>query len=169
MDTVNKSSSSSYVNSHVGASPLYTAYKDSTSSNNGNGFAKEAIKSHLQPQAVSELFFSDFNTGLLHDAIRYVVYSRSDGKYVIGRQSDIDLKVIMRSVFMMHCKHLPYDITGQVRDLNKMVIDESVKRILVEIPMYLYYRTDVISMRKPIDRAVNVSSAGTKTLEVMRI
>lgn len=166
----NTNSISSYVNGHVGTSALYSTYKDSAlATNDGNTFAKEAIKSFLQPEAVSELFFSDFNTGLLHDAIRYVVYKRSKGKYVIGKQSDIDLKVIMRSVFMMHCKHLPFDITGQTKELNQLVIDEAVKRILVEIPMYLYYRTDVITMRKPIDRAVNVSSAGTKTLEVMRI
>ncbi len=156
-----------YINSHVGPSSLYTTYSEHPEQK--DAFAREAIKSHLIPEAVSELFFSAFNINLLHDAVRYMVYKRSGQKYVIERQSEIDMKIIMRSVYMQHCKHLPYDIVGQTKELNGMVIEEAVQRILVEIPMYLYYRSDVINMRQPIDRAANVSSAGTKTLEVMRI
>jgi hypothetical protein len=160
---------STYVNSHVGPSSLYDTYSSELPTDQTDAFAREAVKSHLIPEAVSELFFSAFNIDLMHDAIRYMVYKRSGDKYVIEKQSDIDLKIIMRAMYMTHCKHLPYDIVGQTKELNKMVMDEAVQRILVEIPMYLYYRSDVISMRQPIDRAVNVSSAGTKTLELMRI
>lgn len=149
-------------------SDKYVTFDQSKFEGTADGFAKEALRSHLQKTPLADLYFSEFNTNALHDAIRYTVYLKSQGKHVISRQSDIDLKALMRATFLQHAKHLPYDIVGQVKDMNAMVLEHAVKGILSEIDMYIHYRSDVINNRVPIDRAANVSSAGTKTLELMR-
>lgn len=114
---------------------------------------------------LSDLFFSKININGLHEAIRYQVYINTDNNYVIDRQSDVDLRVIMHSVYLEHSRNLPYDIVGQVRALNKAVLAQTVAKVITEIDMYMTYRKDISSLPTPMQRSLNVSSAGTKTLE----
>lgn len=114
---------------------------------------------------LSDLFFSKININALHEAIRYQVHINTSNNLVIDRQSDIDLRVIMHSVYLEYARELPYDIVGQVRTLNKAVLAQAVARIIREIDMYMTYRKDIASLPTPMQRSLNVSSAGTKTLE----
>ncbi len=152
----------------VGDNRAFAVFDDSASQDRQRDgtdyYATEAIKNQLQPSVVSDLFFSGANIAALHEGLRYSVFRKSDGRHVIGRQSDVDLKIMMRSAFLTHCKHLPYDVLGQVRELNAIVLEEAVRRVMSEVDMYLHYRGDVIQQRQPLERPKNVSSAGTKTL-----
>jgi hypothetical protein len=129
-----------------------------------SSFEKEAIRSNYQASQLSDLYFSPQNVEALHEAIRYQVYIRSGNKHVIDRQSDTDLKVVMRSIFYEYARNLPYDVVGQVRELNTKVIDYCVPKILMEINMYIYYRQDISQNPQPLPRSENTSSAGTKVL-----
>jgi Family of unknown function (DUF5761) len=139
--------------------PLFKQFE-----NQHDSFADEALKGNVAKTELSSVFFSNTNVNALHEAIRYQVYVKSEQRHIIDRQSDIDLKIVMRSVFLQYSKNLPYDIVGQIRELNSIIIDFCVDKILNEINMYLYYKQDIDKVPEPMARSVNTSSAGTKTL-----
>lgn len=115
---------------------------------------------------VSDLFFSSKNVDALQEAIRYQVYVRTDGKHVIGRQSEVDLEIVMRSVYLEYARNLPFDVVGQVRELNAIVLKMTVPKIVREIEMYLVYRKDISTLPVPLERSQNVSRAGTRSLHM---
>lgn len=129
---------------------------------------QEALKGMKTTSDVARVYFSASNVEAVHQAIRYSVYVRSCQKHVIGRQSEDELRIIMRSVYLQNAKDLPYEINAQVRELNTIVINYCVGRILSEIDMYMNYTRDISTLPVPLERSENTSVAGTKTLEVKR-
>lgn len=125
----------------------------------------EALKSVHNKNEVSEVFFSRQNIDYLHDAIRYLVFEKSCKKHVIGKQSETDLLIIMRSVYLQYAEFKPYNIKEQIRDLNTIVLNYCVPKILEEIRLYLYYRKDISQLPIPLERGEFVSSKGNKVLE----
>jgi hypothetical protein len=123
-----------------------------------------------QTTQLSALFFSKVNTDALHEGIRYMVYRHSKCQHVIGRQSDQELRVIMRSVFLEHARNLEFDIVKQVRDLNSRVLEFAVPRILQEISMHLLHQSETLKNPIPLlMRPKNASVAGTKPSEFNRL
>lgn len=120
----------------------------------------------VEDNPVSSLFFSKHNVDVLQDGIRYSVYKRTNDKTVISRQSDIELRVIMRSVYLQYARHLPYRVVDQVKELNTKVLDFAVPRILVELDTYLNYAVDVTQLPVPMRRSENVSIKGEKVLDM---
>ena len=57
-------------------------------------------------------------------------------------QSDLQLQIIMRSIFLQFSKNLNCDYANQIRDLNKKVTDYSVDENSVEISQFLEYRKE---------------------------
>jgi hypothetical protein len=132
--------------------------------NDNSSFEGEALRSNISSNDLTRVYFSSKNIDALQQAIRYQVYVRSGNEHIIDKQSDVDLKIVMRSIYYEYSKNLPYDILGQVRELNGKVIDYCVTNILSEISMYLHYREDTSHNAVPLARSTNVSSAGSKTL-----
>ena len=96
--------------------------------------------------------------------MKNMVSNATEGREVIGRQSDIELKIIMKAIYLEYGKNLNDNILDQVKDLNKKVLDYAVPRILVQIKQYKTYVRDASSVHVPMDRSVNVSNKGSKTL-----
>lgn len=133
---------------------------------NNNSFYVEAVQGHTKPNEVSNLFFSEKNINALQEGIRYRIYNETNGKHIIGRQSDTDLKIIMRSIYLQYSKNLPNNIVEQVRELNKKVLDWSIKEILSNLKQFDMYRKDISTMPVPLERAPLITTKGTKTLEL---
>lgn len=134
----------------------------------GNGksqFSREAIINVHPTTQLNDLFFSDKNIRILQLGIRNMVANLSQGEFQIGNQSEVELQVVMRAIYLSHAKHLPYDVVGQVRELNKQVIDYCVPRIMEEIRMFKYYKKDVSQLPMPMARGEFSSSKGMKVLE----
>lgn len=110
-------------------------------------------------------FFSEANMRILQNAIRYHVWERSGRRHVIGSQSEQELRIVMEAVFVEHAIHHPHRIAEQVETLNRHVVDAVVPKILTEVDMYLKYLDDASKPFTLMDRPLNVSSAGTKSLE----
>ena len=96
--------------------------------------------------------------------MRNMVANATEGKEIIGRQSDIELKIIMKAIYLEYGKNQNDNILEQTKDLNKKVLDFAVPRILTEIRQYKEYVKDASSVHTPMDRSVNVSNKGSKTL-----
>jgi hypothetical protein len=111
---------------------------------------------------VGELFFSDHNLNILHEGVRYSVYTKSNK--TISRQSDFELKIVMRSIYLQYSKNMPYNIVSQVRALNSMVLDFCVDQIISAMGMYKTYTKELTSLPVPLPHSVNVSNKGTRSL-----
>lgn len=131
------------------------------------GFNKEAV-SGLRTNAVSELFFSETNIDALQQGIRYRVYVETNGKFVIGRQSDQELKIVMRSIYLQHVKNSSEDCVEQVRKLNVKVLEWAVPEVLSNVKQFDVYRTDASTMPMPIDHAPLMTTKGSKVLEIKK-
>jgi hypothetical protein len=92
------------------------------------------------------------------------VYVKSNKKYVIDRQSDVTLEVIMRSIYLQHSPNLPNKIKEQIHYLNKLVTDWSVEQIIPEVEQYMGYLSEIEYMPMPIDLPRNISAKGSRSL-----
>ena len=117
---------------------------------------------------VSAIFFSANNVNLLQTGIYNKILNISAGKYNIGRQSDTDLKIIMRSIYFQYGKNTPNNIKEQVLDLNTRVIDWCVPEILSNIKQSDKYIMDISTMPIPLDRSILPTQKGLRTLEMMK-
>ena len=128
-------------------------------------FFVDATRGIHQHNPLNTLFFSAENIEALQQGLRYLVYKHSCQKYVIDRQSDDDLKIVMRSIYLEHAQHQPFAITEQVRNLNAKVLDYCLPRVLNEIDAYMKFRQEISQLPTPMERSANVNSKGTKVLE----
>ena len=46
----------------------------------------------------------------------------------------------MRAIYLQHCKNLPTNITGQIEELNNMVVEYAVPQIFGEANSYIKYK-----------------------------
>ena len=127
----------------------------------GTSFQHEAVLHILEKSHLSEVFFSAENIEALMQGIRYQVYRQT--QQVIGRQSESELRVIMRAKYLQHAKHLPVDILPQVQDLNKLVLEEAVRSVISELKMHQHYIRQVSRLPVPMDHGAYASSAGTRS------
>ena len=134
-------------------------------SNNKNSFKCNALNGVQEKSKLSLQFFSNENFTNLQNLLRYNVYIKSNNKYKIGYQSDLDLKVIMRSIYLQHSPNLKMYIDKQVHYLNTMVVDWASPKIINEIDQYIGYIQSINKLPVPLHHPQNLSSAGTKVLK----
>jgi hypothetical protein len=127
-------------------------------------FKEEAIKNIHSDNELSELFLSSVNVDILQDAIIGLVYEKSKHKYVIDRQSDTELRIIMRSIYLEHGRHKIYGTIDEVKRLNGLVLQFAVPRIMQEIQLYMTYKNDVDKIPEPLSRGDFISAKGSRTL-----
>ena len=114
------------------------------------------------------LYFSDINRDEIQNDIQKWIYFNSYNNLKIGRQSDTELKIIMKSIYLTNRSKLTdyRDVLQQVKFLNKLVIQECCKIIKTNISQHLHYVNNLDSeWKNTMNLPVNLSSKGTKTLE----
>lgn len=129
-----------------------------------DAFNKEAIRNIYINNPISTIFFSQQNIDALQEAIRYQVYVKSCNKHIIDKQSETELFIVMRAMYLQYAQHKPYGIKEQIQELNKLVLEHVVPKILNEIQIYTYYKNDIQQLPVPLERGAFSSSKGTKVL-----
>jgi hypothetical protein len=119
-----------------------------------------------EENALNTVFFSQSNLDHLQQQIHDAVFAMSNGRFDIGRQSDDDLKMIMRSYYLQYAENNPRRVAEELEDLNKRVINFSANRIMVEVEAYQYYRKDILDFPAPIANPIDVKMYGTRTGEL---
>lgn len=127
-----------------------------------SNFQYETMIGIYEPTQLNKLYFSRENLEIIQNMIRYGVWIQSDKKYKIDRQSDVELQIVMRSVFLEHSPNLNEKIKEQILYLDKKVADWCIPKIISEIQQYVGYINDIEKLPMPIDRPLNLSSKGTK-------
>lgn len=108
--------------------------------------------------SLSKAYFSQQNIQIIQNGIRAGVYQRSNGQYVIGPQDCDSLKIIMRSVFLQYSANQPHNISQQIYELNKMVLEYCIQQVYSEAQGYMKYVDDVSTLVVPIAHPVQVSN-----------
>jgi hypothetical protein len=116
------------------------------------------------PTVLSDTFFSQENIKIIQNGIRSGVYNRSNKQYIIANQDCDSLKIIMRSVFLQNSVNQPNNITQQIIQLNKMVLDYCIQQVYSEAQGYLKYIEDVSTLVVPISHPV-MANNNDKQLE----
>jgi hypothetical protein len=142
---------------HRAGSNVYT--------NVDNTSYRDIVKTMVERSPVSDMFFSHTNMKHIKTVICNTVHKRSGGKYTPDpeAQSDNDLLLIMRSIYLNHAKHLDTNIKGQVADLNYQVILDLVPRVISNAQQHLSYVRDHSQQPLMMDRPQYVASAGTRS------
>ena len=104
--------------------------------------------------SLSNAFFSLQNIQIIQNGIRAGVYKRSNGQYLIAPQDCDSLKIVMRSVFLQNAANQPTNISEQVAQLNKMVLDYCIQQVYSEAQGYMKYINDVSTLVVPIAHPV---------------
>jgi hypothetical protein len=114
---------------------------------------------------LSELYFSRENLEIIQNAIRRGIYDKTNGKYIIDNQDCDALKTIMRGIYLEHSANLPYNITQQIEELDKMVINYCIQQIYSELRGYVQYLHDASTLVVPIAPPI-FSKLSDKQLEL---
>jgi hypothetical protein len=118
---------------------------------------KERIHYRHSSTQVNEGFFNQANVDRLQDQIRATVRGMVNAD--IDRQSDVDLKLVMRSYYLQYAGET-------IEQLNERVVDFCANRIAVEVEAYRYYRKDILDFPAPIQRPLDTHVYGTRTGEL---
>jgi hypothetical protein len=142
----------------------YDMYKLFDENSRRNNFNEEAIKGVHVNNELANIYFSKQNIDLIQDSIRFLVNQKTCGKYIISRQSDSELKLIMRAFYLQEGRHRQYNVSDDVKDLNTLVLNFAVPRVIQEIGMYMHYKNDIDKLPMPLARSQNMSAKGSKQL-----
>ena len=128
---------------------------------NKEGF-KESLEGIIQSTVLSEVFFSRKNINNIQKNIIKKVLEGSNNKYNIGNQSEKELQIIMRSIYLQNALNNDTDIQLQIKNLNNLVYDYCVPNILVNATQYVGYLKDIDTVPKSMPGPVNENIAGDK-------
>jgi hypothetical protein len=114
---------------------------------------------------LSKAFFSHQNIQLIQNGIRAGVYYKSNSQYLIGPQDCDSLKIIMRSIYLQYSANQPNNLTQQIEELNKIVLNYCIQQVYGEAQGYLKYIDDASTLVVPIAHPVMANNTD-RTLEL---
>jgi hypothetical protein len=127
----------------------------------------EQMQYRQEATPLNTIFFSEANLNNLQSEIANAVLMMSGSKrYMIGPQSEADLKTVMRSYYLQYSQNDPKRVSEELDSLNNRVIGWCANNIMVEIEAYKYYRKDIEDFPAPIERPVMTNIYGTRTGEL---
>ena len=103
---------------------------------------------------LSIAYFSKENIQIIQNGIRAGVYDKSNRQYLVAPQDCDTLKIIMRSIFLQHAANQPANISGQIEQLNKIVLDYCIFHVYSEAQSYMKYLHDVSTLAVPLSTPV---------------
>ena len=110
---------------------------------------REPLVNVWENNVLAQVYFSAENIQIIQNAIRKGVFDLSKGKYNIPNQNIDSLKIIMRSIYLQNAEHHPTQITEQVEELNKLVLDYAIPFVYNETVFYLKYLEDQSTLVVP--------------------
>ena len=115
---------------------------------------------------LNELFFSDENIETIQKGIQQQVYAMSGNKYRIGNQDVQQVKIIMRSYYLMYSQSNASRVSEELSELNGRVIGYASAKVYSEVDFHQFYLQDLQEFAAPIANPMNVGVYGTRTGEL---
>ena len=113
-----------------------------------------SVKGIVEKTAVSDVFFSDMNTDIIQQSIRYGVNQRT-GK-VVSNQQENTIYIIMRSILLQYANFRvgTEDLAEEIRALNSRVVEYCADNIASNVQQYVGYIKDLEKLPVPMDLPV---------------
>lgn len=115
---------------------------------------------------LNTVFFSESNIDQIQNQIIHQVSLMSGGKYKIDRQNDDDVKIVMRSYYLMFGKNDPNRVSEELQELNGRVVGYCAAKVYSEVDFHMFYRKDIEDFAPPIAAPMNTQVYGTRTGEL---
>lgn len=115
---------------------------------------------------LNTVFFSEANVDKIQSEIIHQVNLMSGGKYRIDRQDDDQVKIVMRSYYLMFGKNDPNRVSEELQELNGRVIGYCAAKVYSEVDFHMFYRKDIEDFAPPIAGPMNTQVYGTRTGEL---
>lgn len=106
---------------------------------------------------LTELFFSKKNIELLNKQLILAVWKYSKKKYLIAKQNERSLLIVMRYVWINDAKHLNFNIKEQIKQLNCHVVNYILPNIITNVEQKIGYLRDINRPLQLIDLPENVN------------
>lgn len=130
--------------------------------------ADDAIRGNMQANTLNQAYFSPANVAIVQNKIRREVYDRSGGEFLIDPQSADELMIVMRAMYLQYGKNQPTNIAGQIAELNQIVADWCVPKIVAECSMHRTYLKDIQQLPVPLAHPVLLTKTGSKSASFER-
>jgi hypothetical protein len=132
----------------------------------GDTIRRDLIGHQHSETPLNTIFFSEQNLDVIQKGIQEQVYLMSGNKFNIDRQSDDELKIIMRSYYLSFAQNNPQTIAKDLDSLNKRVIGYAAAKVYSEVDFHMFYLKDLQDFAPPIANPMNVHAYGTRTGEL---
>jgi len=171
--------------SHLYGAPKHGGRVPNILDKAGNGYASSAYRNtsdapslfgetirrdmvgHIhQSTPLNEIFFSQGNIETIQKGIQEQVNRMSGNKYQIGPQDEQQVKIIMRSYYLMYSENNTAQIKEELDDLNGRVIGYASAKVYSEVDFHQFYLKDLEEFAAPIANPMNVGVYGTRTGEL---
>ena len=123
---------------------------------------QDAIRGNVVATPLNQAYFSAANVKIIQNKIRKEVYDRTKGDFLVDEQSVDELQIIMRAMYLQYGKNQPTNISGQIAELNQLVADWCVPKIITECSMHKTYLKDIQNLPVPLAHPIKMSKTGTK-------
>jgi len=115
---------------------------------------------------VKEAFFCRENIEIVQRMIIKNVAKKS-GKYIIARQKDVDVMILMNNVYHDYAQHLPYNLKEQVLELDNRVVNFITPWLINEIESYQNYLIASNTPLQPPELPLNIVKQRKESLPSM--
>lgn len=112
------------------------------------------------PTPLTDGFFSEFNREQIHSKIISAVQAKTG--QTIDRQSDTDLQVLMKKVYVSMARNQYDNIRPQIEAMNAQVVKEATAMIATGVVQQMLYLNDISKNPVPLDAPVSTSTYGNK-------
>lgn len=130
---------------------LFSMFEKNTIKNKATDY-RDPLGNTTENTVLSQLFFSSKNIQIIQNGIKAGVYNKSNKEYILPNQNVDELKIIMRSIFLQYVKYKSENITEQIEELNKLVLDYAIPYCYNESIAYLKYIRDQSTLVVPLER-----------------
>ena len=115
---------------------------------------------------LNTVFFSESNLAHVHSEIQNQVSLMSGGEYVIDKQGDDEVRIVMRSYYLMFARNDPNDVAGELEGLNRRAIGYCAAKVFSEVDFHKFYLKDLEDFASPIANPINTAVGGTRVGEL---
>jgi len=98
-------------------------------------------------ELVKEAFFLRENIEIIQNSIIRNVAKKS--KYLISRQKEDDIIILMNGIYHDYARNLPYDLREQIQELNERVVNFVTPWLINEVEAYQRYLIDANTPLRP--------------------
>jgi len=140
--------------------PTAFFWDNSTSNELRNELIKNQVRiSECEQGDLENYFFSKENIELINKQLILEVFKKTNGEFKISPQKNEDMIIVMRYTFIEYARHLPYDITKQIRELNCIVVGQILPNVITQITQRKEYLRVISAPREILPLPISESTS----------